>query len=550
MLRNAAAPTLQTPAARAGRGILSTMNAEPVAAADPPFQTLAELIGRHARERPAQPALVQGDVLLSYAELDALMDRVAASLQRDGLKPGDAIAICAQSSPRYAAVFLGALRAGVAVAPLAPSVTPQSFASMLGDAQARWLFADAAAPGALGAIDGAADAAHCISFDGVATGTAFDAWLMPEGARPQPVDVPPAAPFNIIYSSGTTGSPKGIVQSHGMRWSHVARGANYRYGPDGVTLLATPLYSNTTLVVFFPTIAFGGTLVLMGKFDAASYLALAQQHRVTHTMLVPVQYQRIMAVPQFDAHDLSASQMKFCTSAPFAAALKADVVKRWPGGLIEFYGMTEGGGTCILAAHLHPTKLHTVGQPAPNHDLRLIDDDGIELPSGQTGQTGEVVGHSAGMMLGYHRQPAKTREAEWFDASGKRFIRTGDVGHFDADGFLTLMDRKKDMVISGGFNLYPSDLEAVLSGHPAVAEVAVVGVPSIQWGETPIAFVVRREGAQISADALMQWMNERVGKTQRLARLQYIDELPRSAIGKVLKRELRDAHVASGTDPR
>ena len=127
--------------------------------------------------------------------------------------------------------------------------------------------------------------------------------------------------------------------------------------------------------------------------------------------------------------------MKFCTSAPFAAALKADVLARWPGGLVEFYGMTEGGGTCILAAHEHPDKLHTVGQPAEGHDIRLIDEAGRELPRGATG---EVVGHSAGMMTGYHGQPAKTAEAEWFDATGKRFIRTGDVGRFDDDGFLTL----------------------------------------------------------------------------------------------------------------
>ena len=503
---------------------------------DPAYRTLSDLVREHARARPDHAALVQGDEVLSYAALDALMDRIAASLQRDGLRPGDAIAICASASPRYAAVFLGALRAGVAVAPLAPSVTPESFASMRGDAQARGPFADAAA---LEALAGAGDASDCISLDGVAPGRAFEEWLMPAGAKPTPVDVPPDAPFNIIYSSGTTGAPKGIVQSHGMRWSHVARGANYRYGPEGVTLLATPLYSNTTLVVFFPTIAFGGTVVLMAKFDAATYLALAQAHRITHTMLVPVQYQRLMALPSFDAHDLTSTLFKFCTSAPFNAALKADVLKRWPGGLIEFYGMTEGGGTCILVAHEHPDKLHTVGPPAQGHDIRLIDDAGVELPAGSTG---EVVGHSAGMMLGYHRQPGKTREAEWFAPDGKRFIRTGDVGRFDADGFLVLMDRKKDMVISGGFNIYPSDLEAVLREHAAVADAAVVGVPSELWGETPVAFVVPRDDAARAED-ILQWLNQRVGKTQRLADLRFITELPRSAIGKVLKRELRDLYT-------
>lgn len=159
------------------------------------------------------------------------------------------------------------------------------------------------------------------------------------------------------------------------------------------------------------------------------------------------------------------------------------------------------------------------------------------------GEAGEVVGRSPGMMQGYHGRPEKTREAEWYAPDGQRFIRTGDIGRFDADGFLILFDRRKDMIISGGFNLYPSDLEGVLRQHPAVQDVAVVGVPSEQWGETPVAYVVLRDGVAIAADALREWMNQRVGKTQRLADLRYLDELPRSAIGKVLKRELREQYA-------
>ncbi len=147
-------------------------------------------------------------------------------------------------------------------------------------------------------------------------------------------------------------------------------------------------------------------------------------------------------------------------------------------------------------------------------------------------------------MTGYHGQPEKTREAEWFAPDGKRFIRTGDIGRFDADGFLTLFDRKKDMIISGGFNIYPSDLEALLGENPAVTEAAVVGVPSAEWGETPVAFVVIRAGSDITAEALKDWLNQRVGKTQRLSALHFVPELPRSAIGKVLKRELRDRYAA------
>ena len=332
--------------------------------------------------------------------------------------PATAIAICATMSIEYAAVFLGALRAGVVVAPLAPGSAPSSLARMVADASARLVFTDAACIDVVGPVDpnSPSGAVPRIALDGSTAGQALNAWLLQPGAKPKPVAVEPAWPFNIIYSSGTTGEPKGIVQSHGMRWAHVCRVGVYQYGPQTVTVLSTPLYSNTTLVVFFPTLAFGGTVVLMPKFDAAGYLRLAQTHRATHTMLVPVQYQRLMARPDFDAHDLSSFVLKFSTSAPFNAAIKADVLKRWPGGLIEFYGMTEGGGTCILEAHLHPTKLHTVGRAAEGHDIRLIDDDGQELPEGEVG---EVVGHSGGMMIGYHRQPEKTREAEWFDAAGQ-----------------------------------------------------------------------------------------------------------------------------------
>ena len=503
---------------------------------DRPFATVPELIEHWATQRPDHPALIQDARRLSFAQLNERMNRVAAALQRDGIAPGCSVAICAFNSIEYAVVFLGALRAGVAVAPLAPSASAESLLTMLDDASPRLIFLDAPAAQHLSSAM-ARLPCPSLSLDQTGAGTLSE-WL--EDAAVAPVAIQPDWAFNIIYSSGTTGEPKGIVQSHAMRWAHVRRSAAYGYD-DAITLISTPLYSNTTLVAFLPTLALGSTVVLMGKFEAGEYLRLAQQHGVTHTMLVPVQYQRIMAREDFDQYDLSHFRYKFCTSAPFSAALKADVLARWPGGLIDTYGMTEGGGTCILAAHEHPDKLHTVGKPAEGHDIRVIDDEGNELPKGAIG---EIVGHSPAMMTGYLNKPEKTAEAEWFDPSGKRFIRTGDVGRFDEQGFLTLLDRKKDMIISGGFNLYPSDLEAILRQHPAIADVAVVGVPSTRWGETPVAFIVPTPGTTDSPEALLDWFNGRVGKTQRLARLELTDELPRSAIGKVLKRELRDRYLA------
>jgi acyl-CoA synthetase (AMP-forming)/AMP-acid ligase II len=498
--------------------------------APPPFRPIPDLLRELAAARPSHPALVQGERRLSWGELDALADRIAAALQRDGVRPTQAIAISGANSIEYALLFLGGLRAGAAVAPVPTGATPEQLAGMVADSGARLLFADASVPTLNVAVPR-------IAMDGSPGHRALQDWLAPAGAKPAYVEARPEWPFNIIYSSGTTGSPKGIVQPHAMRWAHVGRAEAGGYGPDSVALLATSLCSNTTLVCFFPALSRGGTVVLtQGRFDAGAYLRLAERERTTHTMLVPVQYQRLMAHPEFDRFDLSSFVMKFCTSAPFSAALKADVLRRWPGGLMEYYGMTEGGGTCILAAHEFPHKLHTVGKPAEGHDIRLIDEDGREVPQGELG---EVVGRSPAMMTAYHGQPGKTREAEWYDAEGRRYIRTGDVGRFDEDGFLVLMDRRKDMVISGGFNIYPSDLEAVLRQHPGVADAAVVGVPSAEWGESPVAWVVPAPGAP-EADALRAWANERLGKTQRLAGLRFIDELPRSEIGKVLKRQLRE----------
>ena len=508
------------------------MSAEQLLAQE--FGAFPDLIRAHARERPDHPALIEGDAILTYRELAALMDRIALALQRDGVEPGEAVAICSRASVSYAAAFCGVLAAGAAVAPLAPSSTAASLAMMIEDCAAKTLFLDRETGKALEGVRGEGRATP-VALDDSAAGEPLSRWLAPEAAKPAGVEIRPGWPFNIIYSSGTTGAPKGIVQPHAMRWRQLSR-VSYK---DAVTLVSTPLYSNTTLVAFIPTLAHGGTAVLLPKFDAGEFLRLSERRRVTHAMLVPVQYRRIMERPDFGDHDLSSYVMKLSTSAPFSAALKADVLSRWPGGLVEYYGMTEGGAATMLLAHEFPHKLHTVGQPMPGHDIRLIDEEGREVAQGEIG---EVVGSSGAVMIGYCNQPEKTREAFWRDGEGRRFIRTGDIGRFDEDGFLILLDRSKDIIISGGFNIYPSDIEAELTRHEDVVEAAVVGVPSERWGETPVGFVALRKGANVDGSALIEWVNARLGKTQRLSRLTVVDSLPRSAIGKILKRELRDLH--------
>jgi len=483
-------------------------------------------LAANAEARPDHPAVICGDDRLTWRQFIARAEKLAGTLADHGVQPGDSVASIALSSVDYAVLWAAVLRLRATMAPLAPSSTPDQIAAMVADSGARFVFVDAPNRAEFGAVLAGKTLVDLDRLNG---------FIDPTAQPPRLAPLDPKAGFNIIYSSGTTGTPKGIVQSCAMRSLHITGGRRIGYGPDCVTLCSTPLYSNTTLVSFIPTLAWGGTVVLMPKFDTARWLQLAERHRVTHAMLVPVQYRRLLADPGFDGTDLSSLQLKFCTSAPFAAELKAEVLRRMPGGLIEFFGMTEGGVGFMLVAHEHPDKLHTVGQPQPGHEVRIIDEDGNDVPPGTPG---EIVGRSPATMNGYRNRPDLTAKAYWIDAQGKEWLRTGDIGRLDEDGFLTLMDRAKDMIISGGFNIYPSDIEAVLLALPGVVEAAVVGVASEAWGETPVAFVVAPGG---DGEALRSAANAQLGKTQRLAALVLVDELPRSHIGKVLKRELRDS---------
>ena len=494
---------------------------------------LPELIRVLALTQPQADALICNDLRLSYGALDQLMDRVACALQRDGLAPGEAIAICAANSIEHAALFLGAMRAGVVTALLPVTLTGASLLRMLEDSGGRRLFVDAAGAEAL-----APAAGHIrvpiVAMDGEAAGEDFQAWLAPAGARPATVTLAPEAACNIIYSSGTTGEPKGVVQPYGMRWIHVQQGRILE--APAVMLISTPLFATGGSTSLLMTLGAAGAAVLVPRFEARAFLQLAERLRATHAMLTPVQYRRVLAEPDFERFDLSAFKMTYAIAAPSTPELKAEILRRWPGGFTEIYGATEGGA-CVLRADLRPDKLHTVGRPGPATLLKIIDDAGREL---SLGEAGEVVTHSTALMSGYHRRPDKTAEAEWRDAAGRRFFRTGDIGKLDDEGFLTLLGRKKDLIISGGFNIHPVDLEQVLLGHEAVDDAAVVGAPSERWGETPVAFVVLRPGPELEAKAMLNWVNARLGKIQRLSEVRFVAELPRNPLGKVLKRELRE----------
>lgn len=495
-----------------------------MAVADEEPSDLPRRIRMAASARPDHAMLIDGETELSAAELASRMDRVAAALAAEGLGPGDVIATLAGLTASHLVLFLGAAARGVAVAPIPVSAHPDAVRRMIENAGAAMVFGDPSGAGPeLAGLPGR------------------DLEQFVENARAlEPLPPRPPEPgllFDIIYSSGTTGAPKGIEHDVRFRDRQVHRFARFDLDGDAVVLFSTPVYSNTTLATLIPALGQGARICLLRKFDEAGFLKLAERHGVTHAMMVPVQIRRLMEFPDFDRYDLSRFRVKLSTSAPLPPAVVREVLARWPGRMINIYGMTEGGVSAVLDCSAHPDKLHTVGRPAANAEIRIIDAEGRFLPAGETG---EVVGRSTTLMRGYRKSPEATREIVWISPEGDTYIRSGDIGRLDEDGFLTLLDRSKDMIISGGFNIYAADIEAVLDGHPDIYESAVIGAPSARWGETPVACVVLHEGDRATPGEILEWVNARLGRIQRLGGIAVLPALPRSVIGKVLKRELRD----------
>ena len=512
-----------------------------------PGQSVSAMVAKHASERPDGLALVCDDLRLSWRDFEDRVNSVANALNAMGIGPGDKVSLLARNSAQYVEVFIGTIRAGACIVPLSTMAAADALERMVVDSGSKAFFLSddmrALAAPFVDRLDGLV-AGGRVALDFAAQGWQdFAAWRDGAASDNPGHVIAIDDHFNLIYSSGTTGEPKGIMHTNGVRTQLCQVSQAFGYGPDAVTILSTPLYSNTTIVALLPTLAWGGTVVVMRKFDAAEYLALVERERCSHTMLVPVQYKRIMDLANFADFDLSSMQVKLSTSAPLRAAIKRDIVARFPGLMIEIYGATEQGGATMLNCNEFPDKLASVGQPGLGADMRVVGDDGAELPQGGIG---EIVGRSPNMMEGYFGRDDLTEKLLWRGPEGNVFFRSGDSGYFDEDGFLFLSDRLKDMIISGGLNIYANDLELVLLDHPAVDEAAVIAVPSEQWGETPLGIVVPRAGIETSPEEICDWANQRLGKGQRLSQVVFQGELPRSSIGKILKRELREPYWREG----
>jgi long-chain acyl-CoA synthetase len=502
----------------------------------PQFLPLTDFISRNAEWYPDKTAIVFEDQRLTWKSFNQRINRVANHLTKVGLSKGDRAAILSHNCLEYPEIVFGTLKAGAVIVPVSAMLQRETVLLEIQDAGPKAIFAEHAL---LPLLEGLHSAITSVVLAGNASGwTRYDDIGQGESDAEPATDIVADDLYNIIYSSGTTGAPKGIVHSHQARILFAMTcGLEFRVHNQAVSLVSTPLYTNGTQLIFLPTILTGGTIVLMRSFEPLRFLELVQKEKCTHAFLVPTQFIRIMECPQFDRFDMTSIEILLSAAAPLWKQTKSDILNKFPKSkLVELYGITEGIST-VLRPDEQFSKLGSVGKPRLGGDIKILDDNGQELPRGEVG---EIAGCNFSMMTEYYRNPDKTEEVLWSDPKGRLYVRTGDIGKLDADGYLYILDRKKDLIISGGFNIYPRDLEEVLLAHPEIAEAAVIGIPHREWGECPIALAVKKDPTSpLSCNDLKDWANGRLAGYQKLAAVEFRDSLPKNDLGKILKSELR-----------
>lgn len=509
---------------------------------DIPQNTMLDIMAHHAYHSPDKTALVFGWKRVSWSEMNRGINRVANRLIACGVGRGDKVAVLMRTSLEHFYLMFGTMKAGAVVVPLSALLAPHQICGLVQDADACFLFTDEdhrsmLEPGLKPLVGLRADGLYSTIAIGP-WGSLAD-WLEGAGDDEPPVRLMLDDDANISYSSGTTGVPKGVLYTHRARqhfgsayaWHMQASGAS-------VAISTVPLYSNGTSIVLYPLLYAGGTLVFMDGFDAGNFQKLVEREKATHTFMVPTQFVKLLAHAEFGQHDLSSMKVYITAGSPMRLDLKQEVFRKLGPRLSELYGLSEGGVVMSRPDEQIERPL-SAGKPLPGFECRIIGADDKELPRGETG---EIIFYGGWMMRCYHGRPEQTRDVIWRDARGRSFVRTGDIGRMDADGYLYVVDRKKDMIISGGFNIYPADIEAVVGEHPDVLDVAVIGVAHDVWGESPLAVVVPREGRASDAEEIREWANVKLGKTQRVAAVVFRLDFPRNALGKVQKSQLREEY--------
>jgi long-chain acyl-CoA synthetase len=501
--------------------------------------TLDEIVARNALRFANRPAFVSGARSVSWSELDRRVDQVALALRDHGVGPGSLVAIHLPNGIELVEVYFGVARSGATAVPLNYRLNEKELGRLLGDVRPALLvcgaaLAERASGGGVAAacwVVGPGAPAAAVSYE-AALGAASSGRAVPAGRE--------SDAFAIFFTSGTTGLPKGAMVTH----RNLEANAFNQFVADesrtaDINLVATPLYYAGAVFMSVTYMMLGCTQVIMDTFDPGQWLELVGRHRVSVALLVPTMINSVLNHPDLEKADLSSLRRVFYGGGPMPPTVLRRALARLRCGFTQGYGLTETLEATFLVASDHVVdgdekqqrRLASAGREAVGAEVRVVDEGGRDVPSGVVG---EILVRSHSVCAGYWNNPEETAKAfigDWF--------RTGDLGYLDDERYLFVVDRIKDMVVSGGANIYTKEVESVLYEHPAVLEAAVVGVPDEQWGEIVVAAVVRRAGKQVSADELVSWCRQSLASYKKPRAIHFVDELPKNPSGKVLKRELR-----------
>jgi len=512
--------------------------------------TLGDVARYHARTRPDEIALTFEGRETTFAQFDALTNQVANALVAEGLKPGQRIAYVGKNSDCYFELLIGAAKAGVVMTPIGWRLAPPEVAYIVGDSQAPIVFVG---PEVIGLTE---EVARHLSYrpkviameaDGAGDYPLYDGW---RDAAPQcdPGIAIAASDVAVqLYTSGTTGKPKGAMLTHanilsGRRAAAEANMPWNQWSPDDVSLVAMPVAHIGGTGWGIVGLYNGAKGVVAREFDPFKVLDYIEGDRISKMFMVPAALQIVVRQPR--AREVDYSRLKYILygTSPIPLDLLRECMEVFGCGFCQQYGMTETCGTIVyLPPEDHDPagtpRMRAAGLPMPGVELKVVDENGASVP---VGTVGEVATRSVANMAGYWNLDEATRATIGEDG----WLRTGDAGYLDEDGYLYIHDRVKDMIISGAENIYPAEVESAVYGHPAVAEVAVIGIPDEKWGEAVKAVVALKPGATANADDIIAFARTRIAAFKAPKTVDFIDALPRNASGKILRRELREPYWA------
>ena len=503
-------------------------------------------IGIHALATPDKAAIIDGDRTVSYAELNAQVNRMANGLRSLGMRAGERAVWCGPNSVSVLTFIHAARKIGLVAVPVAYRFTPEEMQYVTDNSDAALVVIDAEQADRIAAVrDQLPKVREIIVFDG-APFVGAKAWddvaALGHDDEPDAIEGDRSG-STMIYTSGTTGKPKGALRTQTDPALIMALLEELRLQPGSEVHITTgPMYHSGPLAWATLSHTLGGTIVLLRKFDAEQWIDLVREHRVTNTFSAPTQLKRIVSLPDevLARADLSSMRSLVANAAPVPYALKQELIaKLGDGFLFEVYGSTELGVDTILAPEDQLRKPGSCGKPYYTVQVKVVGEDGAELP---TGERGELYIRSTAALDGYHRTEKPISDLEGWKS-------VGDVAYLDDEGYVYICDRMTDMIISGGVNIYPAEIEAVLHAHPDVMDVAVFGVPSDEWGESVHAVVQPKAGHDLDVSGLEAYANEHLAGFKRPRSWELREELPRTESGKLLKRVLRDEHW-KGRDTR